>query len=114
VDGYRREDSRLRAVYLKSSGLSGADRIREATGCTREDAWRIATIRDVASGVLLDRWTSLHMTWRKLWRLVTDHPLDLEAQVRASEHRRNKGLKIIPRESDAPLDVPLPVVPNRE
>jgi hypothetical protein len=111
VDGYQREDSRLRAVYLKSSGLSGADRIREATGCTPDDAWRIATIRDVASAVLLDRWTSVHMTWRKLWRLATDHPLDQAAQVRASEQRRR--LKISPREGDAPLDGPLPLAPTR-
>ncbi|MDP9002371.1 MAG: hypothetical protein M3O46_19945 [Myxococcota bacterium] len=92
---YQQEDVRLRLLYGRSVGVTGATAIRERTGCTPDDAWRLSIVRDIASAVLLEQWQAGQLSWRRLWRLATDNPFDQGAQLRIATHGKGKSKKAL-------------------
>jgi hypothetical protein len=97
VNEYQKRDGRLRVAFERSRGCTDVDSIARAAGCSLGDAWRIHIVREHASGVLLDAWAHERIAWGKLWQLVSDHPFDTEAQVRASKQRRSPKKTTSPR-----------------
>ena len=97
MNEYQREDARLRLAFERSRGCKTVDTIARAANCSLGDAWRVHVVREHASGMLLDAWTHERMSWRKLWRLVTDNPFDGEAQVRASNLAASQKVTARPR-----------------
>jgi dihydroorotase-like cyclic amidohydrolase len=86
---YQKEDVRMRLAFERSRGCLTIDTIAKTADCTLGEAWKLAIVREHASGVLLDAWAKERITWRKLWRLVTDNPLDTEAQAKSQARRKS-------------------------
>lgn len=88
----RIEDARLRNLYRTSEQAElDPEGIRFETGCTFGDAWRVASLRQVGSPVLIERWLRKLLTFRQLWRLVTDHPGDWPRQLDEHARRPRRG-----------------------
>lgn len=80
MGSYDRESKRLRKAF-------------ETRVCaTFADAFRCEVIREHASGILIARWLEGKLTFRKLWRLVGDHPGDYEAQLKAVSKKAKAAL----------------------
>lgn len=92
---YQRENDRLRVVYSQSSSRDPKEvQLEVGPDCSLRDAWRVALVREIASSVLVYRWSRGRMTWRKLWKLATEYPFEFDLQLELAEKKKARPKKV--------------------
>lgn len=72
---YQAEDIRLKTLFM--SGRWKGGHYEE-----KVDVLRLRFVDEVASALVLQAWLEGRITWRKLWRIASDHAGDFEAQAK--------------------------------
>lgn len=84
---YQLENERLRSLWARKAWKREVDIMtpgeRPAPGVALADYARLRFIDTWGAAVLIQRWQNGVLTWRKLWRLVSEYAGDSEAQVLA-------------------------------
>lgn len=94
MDRWYVENNRLKLAYITSGNATDAEDIRVASNCSFADAWRLASIKYIASSELIRDWLRGDMTWVRLWRIASRHPCDPDAQLREAKARKMGPLRI--------------------
>lgn len=74
MNDYQAENNRLKSLFASGNWSETPS----ATSC---DRIRLDFVREHASAILLSRWLGNVLSWRKLWKTVSEFPGDTEAQL---------------------------------
>ena len=80
---YQVEDVRLKGLWARHEWREES----RPPGVSIADCARLEFVDRWGSAVLIQRWVSGGITWRKLWRIASDHAGDSVAQLAAVKPR---------------------------